>query len=115
LAEEHPERERLVADSMVALHRGGRSAEALQLYRATRSALRSAFDAEPGEELRTLYERVRRDDPALRQAATPTYAVRVRGEWLPWNTSGDPALEFCNTYAGWGGERRAGSEWLCGY
>jgi predicted RNA-binding Zn ribbon-like protein len=39
----------------------------------------------------------------------------VRGEWLPWNTSGDPALEFCNTYAGWGGGPRPGSEWLRGY
>lgn len=115
LAEEHPERERLVADSMVALHRSGRSAEALQLYRTTRSALRSAFDAEPGQDLRTLYDRVRRDDPALRRPVTPTYAVRVRGEWLPWNTSGDPALEFCNTYAGWGGGPRPGSEWLRGY
>ncbi|WP_097866704.1 BTAD domain-containing putative transcriptional regulator [Streptomyces sp. rh34] len=115
LAEEHPERERLVADSMVALHRSGRSADALGLYRATRGALRSVFDAEPGRDLRSLYDRVRRDDPALRRPAPPTYAVRVRGEWLPWNTSGDPALEFCNTYAGWGGERRPGSEWLRGY
>ncbi|MFD5201192.1 BTAD domain-containing putative transcriptional regulator [Streptomyces sp. NPDC058375] len=115
LAEEHPERERLVADSMLALHRSGRSADALRLYRAARGTLRSAFDAEPGRDLRTLYDRVRRGDPGLRRAATPTYAVRVRGEWLPWNTSGDPALEFCNTYAGWGGERRPGSEWLRGY
>ncbi len=70
---------------------------------------------EPGQDLRALYDRIRRDDPALRRPAAPTYAVRVRGEWLPWNTSGDPALEFCNTCAGWGGERRPGSEWLRGY
>ncbi|MFF4853646.1 BTAD domain-containing putative transcriptional regulator [Streptomyces rubiginosohelvolus] len=115
LAEEHPERERLVADSMVALHRSGRSADALRLYRSVRGTLRSAFDAEPGRDLRTLYDRVRRDDPALRRPEAPTYAVRVRGEWLPWNTGGDPALEFCNTYAGWGGARLPGSEWLRGY
>ncbi|MFD9846941.1 BTAD domain-containing putative transcriptional regulator [Streptomyces parvus] len=115
LAEEHPERERLVADSMLALHRSGRSADALRLYRSVSGTLRSAFDAEPGRDLRTLYDRVRRDDPALRRAEAPTYAVRVRGEWLPWNTGGDPALEFCNTYAGWGGERLPGSEWLRGY
>ncbi|MFB7294671.1 BTAD domain-containing putative transcriptional regulator [Streptomyces rubiginosohelvolus] len=115
LAEEHPERERLVADSMLALHRSGRSADALRLYRSVSGTLRSAFDAEPGRELRALYDRVRRDDPALRRAEAPTYAVRVRGEWLPWNTGGDPALEFCNTYAGWGGERLPGSEWLRGY
>ncbi|OCC10733.1 BTAD domain-containing putative transcriptional regulator [Streptomyces sp. PTY087I2] len=115
LAEEHPERERLVSDSMLALHRSGRSADALNLYRSVSGTLRSAFDAEPGRDLRTLYDRVRRDDPALRRPEAPTYAVRVRGEWLPWNTGGDPALEFCNTYAGWGGERRPGSEWLRGY
>ncbi|WP_432004933.1 BTAD domain-containing putative transcriptional regulator [Streptomyces parvus] len=115
LAEEHPERERLVADSMLALHRSGRSADALRLYRSVSGTLRSAFDAEPGRDLRTLYDRVRRDDPALRRPEAPTYAVRVRGEWLPWNTGGDPALEFCNTYAGWGGERLPGSEWLRGY
>ncbi|SCF69003.1 BTAD domain-containing putative transcriptional regulator [Streptomyces sp. Cmuel-A718b] len=115
LAEEHPERERLVADSMLALHRSGRSADALRLYRSVSGTLRSAFDAEPGRDLRALYDRVRRDDPALRRAEAPTYAVRVRGEWLPWNTGGDPALEFCNTYAGWGGERLPGSEWLRGY
>ncbi|MFD4589624.1 BTAD domain-containing putative transcriptional regulator [Streptomyces rubiginosohelvolus] len=115
LAEEHPERERLVADSMLALHRSGRSADALRLYRSVRGTLRSAFDAEPGRDLRTLYDRVRRDDPALRRPEAPTYAVRVRGEWLPWNTGGDPALEFCNTYAGWGGEPLPGSEWLRGY
>ncbi|MFD4022876.1 BTAD domain-containing putative transcriptional regulator [Streptomyces sp. NPDC058576] len=115
LAEEHPERERLVADAMIALHRSRQSADALRLYRAARGTLRSAFDAEPGQDLRTLHDRIRRDDPALRRPVAPTYAVRVRGEWLPWNTSGDPALEFCNTYAGWGGERRPGSEWLRGY
>ncbi|MGW1297986.1 BTAD domain-containing putative transcriptional regulator [Streptomyces sp. NPDC002533] len=115
LAEEHPERERLVSDSMLALHRSGRSADALRLYRSVRGTLRSAFDAEPGRDLRTLYDRVRRDDPALRRPEAPTYAVRVRGEWLPWNTGGDPALEFCNTYAGWGGDPLPGSEWLRGY
>ncbi|MFE7774065.1 hypothetical protein ACFU5O_09215 [Streptomyces sp. NPDC057445] len=30
------------------------------------------------------------------------HAVRVGDEWLPWSTSGHPALESCNTYAGWG-------------
>lgn len=29
-------------------------------------------------------------------------------QWLPWSTSGNPALEFCNTCAGWGGERLRG-------
>lgn len=35
--------------------------------------------------------------------------------WLPWTTSGHPALELCNTYAGWGGPPLPGSEWLPEY
>lgn len=41
--------------------------------------------------------------------------MRVGEEWLPWSTSGHPALEFCNTYAGWGGPGLPGSDWLRSY
>ncbi|MZE76534.1 SARP family transcriptional regulator, partial [Streptomyces sp. SID5475] len=114
-AREHPEREGLVARRMTALYRSGRQTEALELYRETRDALAERFGVEPGEGLRGLHERVLRGDPGLDRPPAPVHAVRVRGEWLPWNTGGHPALEFCNTYAGWGGPRRPGSEWLRGY
>ncbi|GAA2503936.1 hypothetical protein GCM10010406_45660 [Streptomyces thermolineatus] len=126
-AAEHPERERLVGCLMTALYRGGRKADAIRLYRSTRRALVEEFGIEPGAGLSTLHDRVLRGDPRLEQPdgregregpdgpTAPVHAVRVRGEWLPWTTGGHPALELCNTYAGWGGPRRPGSEWLRGY
>jgi DNA-binding SARP family transcriptional activator/predicted RNA-binding Zn ribbon-like protein len=114
-AQRHPEREGLVAARMTALYRSDRQAEALALYRDTRGALVEGFGVEPGPGLRRLHDRVLQGDPRLERRAAPVHAVRVRGEWLPWSTSGHPALEFCNTYAGWGGPPMPGSEWLRGY
>ncbi|KUO21346.1 BTAD domain-containing putative transcriptional regulator [Streptomyces dysideae] len=115
LVEEHPGRERLVATQMTALYRGGRQADALELYRSTRKALMTGFGIEPGAELQTLHDRMVRGDHRLDRPPGPVYAVRVDDQWLPWSTSGHPALEFCNTYAGWGGDRLPGSDWLRGY
>lgn len=114
-AQRHPERERIVASRMTALYRSDRQADALELYRGTRRALVEGFGVEPGPELRRLHDRILRGDPRLERRAAPVQAVRVRGELLPWSTSGHPALEFCNTYAGWGGPPMPGSEWLRGY
>lgn len=115
LAGAHPDRERLVAAQMTALYRSGRPADALELYRATRTALVTRLGIEPGDRLHTLHDRILHGDPRLNRPATPVYAVRVGEEWLPWSTSGDPALEFCNTWAGWHGPPRPGSEWLRTY
>ncbi|MER5829829.1 BTAD domain-containing putative transcriptional regulator [Streptomyces sp. NPDC002130] len=115
LLREHPTRERLVAAQMTALHRTGRQAEALRLYGRTRALLAADLGIPPSRELRTLHERMLRGDPRLDRPPGPVYAVRVDDQWLPWSTSGHPALEFCNTYAGWGGDRLPGSEWLPGY
>ncbi|MEU3889370.1 BTAD domain-containing putative transcriptional regulator [Streptomyces sp. NPDC029041] len=115
LLPEHPARERLVAAQMTALHRTGRRAEALRLYDRTRALLATDLGIGPGRELRTLHERMLSGDPRLDRPPGPVYAVRVDDQWLPWSTSGHPALEFCNTYAGWGGDRLPGSEWLRGY
>lgn len=115
LLEEHPTRERLVGAQMTALYRAGRQADAVRLYRGTRTTLVTELGVEPNGELRTLHERVLRADPRLDRPPGPVYAVRVGDQWLPWSTSGHPALEFCNTYAGWGGEPLPGSEWLRGY
>jgi DNA-binding SARP family transcriptional activator/predicted RNA-binding Zn ribbon-like protein len=115
LAREHPGRERLVAAQMTALYRSGRQADALELYRATRKALVTGLGIEPGAGLKTLHDRMLHGDPRLHRPPVPHYAVRVDEEWLPWTTSGHPALEFCNTYAGWGGPGLPGSEWLRTY
>ncbi|MFF8846026.1 BTAD domain-containing putative transcriptional regulator [Streptomyces sp. NPDC015127] len=111
----HAGRERLVAAQMTALYRGGRRAEALELYRTARRVLVDEHGIEPGAGLRTLHDRVLGGDPRLDRPQVPVHAVRVGGVWLPWSTSGHPALEFCNTYAGWGGPPLPGSEWLRDY
>ncbi|MGI5427231.1 BTAD domain-containing putative transcriptional regulator [Streptomyces sp. CA-179760] len=115
LLDEHPTRERLVAARMTALYRSGRRAEALRLYDSTRTLLSAELAIEPNRELRTLHARMLRGDPRLDRPPGPVYAVRVDDQWLPWSTSGHPALEFCNTYAGWGGDPLPGSDWLRGY
>ncbi len=58
---------------MLALHRCGRRAEALELYRRTRAALVDATGLEPGLELRELHARLLADDrvPAVVPAVPP--------------------------------------------
>jgi DNA-binding SARP family transcriptional activator len=109
-----PSRERLVALLMTALHRGDRRAEALRCYDVTAEVLEDLALA-PSPELRSLRERILRPDPRLDRPAAPAYSVRIRDQWLPWNVGGHPALEFCNTYAGWGSPPAPGGEWLSGY
>ncbi|MFJ7907102.1 BTAD domain-containing putative transcriptional regulator [Kitasatospora sp. NPDC096204] len=112
-------RERLVLALMTALYRAGRQTEALALYRRTRRVLVDGLGVEPGAELAALHDRILRADPRLDRPPAPLYAVRVGDQWLPWSAGGHPALEFCNTYAGWGVEPGVapapGSDWLRGY
>ncbi|MFG2290174.1 BTAD domain-containing putative transcriptional regulator [Streptomyces sp. NPDC048595] len=58
-AAEHPLRERAQALLMLALHRAGRQAEALEVYAATRRTLDAELGTEPGRQLRTLYRELR--------------------------------------------------------
>lgn len=70
---------------------------------------------EPGDELLTLGRRIAVGDPRLDRPPSRVYEVRVREVTLPWPVAGHPALELCNTWAGWGGPRQPGAEWLRGY
>ena len=72
LVAEHPLRERLHGQRMLALYRAGRQSEALEAYRQARSALVEQIGVEPGAELRRLHERILAQDPAL---DLPTTAV----------------------------------------
>ncbi len=58
LVEAHPLHERFKALLMKALYRGGRQAEALEVYRRAREVLLDELGVEPGEELRRLHQAI---------------------------------------------------------
>lgn len=65
LVAEHPLRERMRAQLMLALYRSGRQAEALEAYREGRSALVDQLGIEPGPVLRELEKSMLRQDASL--------------------------------------------------
>jgi len=65
LVSEHPFRERLRAQLMLALYRSGRQADALAAYRAAREKLLDELGLEPSESLRELEQAILRHDPEL--------------------------------------------------
>lgn len=64
-----PLRERLRAMLMLALYRDGRQGDALTAYTTGRTRLVESLGVEPGAELRTLHDRILRQDPTLGHAA----------------------------------------------
>jgi hypothetical protein len=80
-AGEHPLRERLRAQLMLALYRSGRQPEALAVYRDLRSSLADGLGIEPSQGLRELEGAILRQDPALVAAAAEAPSVR-RGRAL---------------------------------
>ena len=84
LHREHPTRERLAEQLMHALHRSGRTAEALATYRDVSARLGEELGIEPGLSLRRLEERIVIDDPTLNAPNTtagafPGPGLAVRG------------------------------------
>ena len=69
MVKEHPLRERLRAQLMLALYRSGRQAEALEAYQSARAALVEELGIEPGRELRDLHEAILQQDPGIALAA----------------------------------------------
>jgi DNA-binding SARP family transcriptional activator len=65
LVREHPLREVVRGQLMLALYRGGRQSEALQLFAEGRRLLADELGIEPGAQLRALERRIREQDPAL--------------------------------------------------
>jgi predicted ATPase/class 3 adenylate cyclase len=73
LVAEHPFRERLRAQLMLALYRSGRQADALRAYQDARRRLVDELGLEPGQELQQLERRILAHDPSL-DAARPAAA-----------------------------------------
>jgi DNA-binding SARP family transcriptional activator len=87
LVAEHPSRERLRAQLMLALYRSGRQAEALEVYRDARQALVEDLGIEPGPRLQQLEQAILRHDPGLElepSAARTQVAVEPPSPGEPW-------------------------------
>lgn len=71
LVEEHPLRERIRGQLMLALYRSGRQAEALQVYHETRTLLVEELGLEPSQALQQLERAILVHDPALDLSGAP--------------------------------------------
>jgi DNA-binding SARP family transcriptional activator len=69
LVREHPLRERLRAQQMLALYRADRQADALDAYQQARHDLMDELGIEPSESLRRLQQGILRHDPVLEAPA----------------------------------------------
>jgi class 3 adenylate cyclase len=79
LAQEHPRREGIRAQLMLALYRGGRQVEALAVYRDARKLLAEEQGLEPGERLQRLERAILQHDSELdAPAATAARVVEAR-------------------------------------
>ncbi len=78
LVEEHPARERLRGQLMLALYRSGRQSEALDSYRDGQRALREELGLEPGPELQRLERAILSQDPALETPPRSAAATALR-------------------------------------
>lgn len=65
LAAQHPERERLSEQLMLALYRDGRQSEALGVFHDTRRRLASELGLEPGRSMHRLYQAILEQDRLL--------------------------------------------------
>ena len=97
LVAEHPFRERLRGQLMLALYRCGRQAEALHAYRSGRSALAEELGLEPGPVLRELELRILRQDPGLdppaARAAAPVRYARSGDLNIAYQVTGDGPID----------------------
>jgi len=88
LVREHPLRERLRAQQMLALYRADRQAEALEAYAEARQTLVDDLGIEPSEALQRLQQAILRHDPSLE---TPAGTAAVNGS-APEPATAPPAL-----------------------
>jgi len=86
LVAEHPLRERLRGQLMLALYRSGRQAEALDVFRRTRAELVDALGVEPGPELQELHRAILAQSPELAARRSKPTPAKSEG------TSRDPIV-----------------------
>ena len=77
LVREHPLRERMYGQLMLALYRAGRQSEALERYRLARHELVDGLGIEPSPALRELEQSILRQDPSLAFVDTATPRERL--------------------------------------
>ncbi len=95
LIDEHPFRERLRAQLMLALYRADRQADALQAFQDARRKLVEELGIEPGQRLRELEAAILAQDPGLAQPAarsTRGEPVALNGEDTDQNAAAETAL-----------------------
>jgi DNA-binding SARP family transcriptional activator/Tfp pilus assembly protein PilF len=85
LVDEHPLRERMRCQYMLALYRSGRQAEALEAYRHGRDLLIRELAVEPGNELRLLETAILSGDPALSIGSEPVAPQVSAMQQLPYS------------------------------
>ena len=83
LTERHPWRERFWSQRMLALYQCGRQGEALECYRQVTRLLADELGVDPGEELRTLHQRM--------LASAPEIAAVPAAPWTPYDGGTLPA------------------------
>ena len=84
LVREHPLRDRLRGQLMLALYRSGRQADALQAYQDARRELLDELGLEPGRALQDLERAILAQDPALDSPGPPTprnLPAAARSRW----------------------------------
>jgi predicted ATPase/DNA-binding SARP family transcriptional activator len=86
LTSEHPYREGLRAQLMLALYRSGRQADALRIYRQTRDTLVKELGIEPTAELQRLERSILAQDPALETPGGVSQTERHPREAVPATT-----------------------------
>src|SRR5215471_3063495 len=93
LVAQHPLRERLRSQHMLALYRSGRHAEALSGYQAFRRKLSEELGIEPSPALRELERRMLQQDPSLDLPVVAAAPAATVGE-VAYARSGDVRIAY---------------------